>query len=387
MIGKIYKKLDILALITVLVSLLSLLSHSYFRGLTVLWLVVGGLFIKRDGYKKIGLELPILIYVITLFVSLLSPLDFKHSYKEIYRQLYGFIAPFMIGQFVIDEKKKVKYIDVLMKGVTIYFFIKTNLMIFELIPSQFRQRYVALPINPVEFSYIVGVIALYGWVVFLKEENKYKKALNASFFLAILYVILQTKTRGAWLGLSASLAIVYILKNERLVKNILKTILSFLGLGIIVYSFRKNIFIMKYYNRLMSIMNTKNDYSNTSRLIAWKIGVERFKEKPLTGWGYKVKNPYPTGPGGANQVLDHPHNEYVAFLVGGGLIGLVGYLYLMISILIKSIKNKEGICWLTMVGLVSFTMTYGVVEALFQVTNSLFLFLIMLGVTVQKDKE
>lgn len=387
MIEKIYEKLDVLGLLTILISLLALLTHNYFRGLTFLWIVVGALFIKRDGYKKIELEIPLLIYIGTLFISLLMPLDFKHSYKEIYRQLYGFIAPFMIGQFIIDKEKKRRYIDYLMKGITTYFFIKTVLMVFKYMPSQFRERYVALPINPVEFSYIAGVVAIYSWVVFLRENDRYKKILNSIFVGMILYVILQTKTRGAWLGLLASLSIVYIFKNEKFIKNTAKTITVFLGLSGVVYIFRKNIYVLKYYNRLLSIMNTKNDYSNTSRLIAWKIGWDRFKEKPLTGWGYKVKNPYPTGPGGANQVLDHPHNEYIAFLVGGGVIGLLGYLYLMISIFIKAIKNRNNAYWLVMLGLVSFTLVYGVVEALFQVSNSLFLFLIMIGVVVQKDLE
>ncbi|MGL5049340.1 MAG: hypothetical protein ACRC6E_01740, partial [Fusobacteriaceae bacterium] len=111
MIEKVYKKLEILAIVTILVSLLSLLTHSYFRSLSFLWLLVGVLFIKRDGYKKTGLELPILLYLVSLFISLIAPLDFKHSYKEIYRHLYGFLAPFTISQFVIEDKKKKKFLD------------------------------------------------------------------------------------------------------------------------------------------------------------------------------------------------------------------------------------------------------------------------------------
>ena len=380
MLEKIYKKLDDLGILVICISLLALLTHNYFRGLTALWIIVGILFIKRDGYKKIGLELPILIYIATLFLSLISPLDLKSSYKEIYRHLYGFVAPFMIGQFVISEEKKRKYIGVVVKSIILFFFIKTNLMVFGILPSHFGERYIPLSINPVEFSYIAGVLTIYIWVEFLREKNKNKKIFNLTFVLAIMYVILQTKTRGAWLGLAGAVIIVYVFNSREILKNIFKSIGTFFSLIALGYIFRNSEFILRYYNRLMSITNTETDYSNTARLIAWKIGIDRFKEKIFTGWGYKVKNPYPTGPEGANQILDHPHSDYIAYLVGGGIIGLVGYLYLMISILVKSLKNKKNMYWLIMIGIVSYILIYGVVEVLFQVSNSLFLFLVFLGV-------
>lgn len=386
MLEKIYKKLDDLGILVICVSLVALLTHNYFRGLTALWIIVGLLFIKRDGYKKIELELPILVYIATLFLSLVSPLDLKYSYKEIYRHLYGFIAPFMIGQFIISEDKKRKYIGIVVRSTILFFFIKTNLMVFKMLPSQFGERYIPLSINPVEFSYIAGVLTVYIWAEFLREKSRNKKIIDLSFVLAIVYVILQTKTRGAWLGLVGAFMVVYIFNSREIIKNIFKSMGAFFSFIVLGYIFRSNEFILKYYNRLMSIANTETDYSNTARLIAWKMGVDRFKEKIFTGWGYKVKNPYPTGPGGANQILDHPHSDYVAYLVGGGIIGLIGYLYLMLSIIIKALKNIENIYWLIMIGIVSYTLIYGAVESLFQVSNSLFLFLLFLGIVLEKKE-
>ena len=58
----------------------------------------------------------------------------------------------------------------------------------------------------------------------------------------------------------------------------------------------------------------------------------------------------------------------------------------MISIIIKALKNIKDIYWLIMIGIVSYTLIYGFVEALFQVSNSLFLFLVFLGIA-QGEKE
>ena len=251
---------------------------------------------------------------------------------------------------------------------------------FKILPSRFGERYIPLSINPVEFSYIAGVVTIYIWGKFLREKEKRKKSIDLIFLLGILYVVLQTKTRGAWLGLIGAMVATYIFSNDEIVKNIVKAVVVLLSTVFLGYIFRSSSWILKYYNRIMSITNTKTDYSNAARLIAWKMGVDRFKERVFTGWGYKVKNPYPTGPGGGNQILDHPHSDYVAYLVGSGVVGLIGYLYLMISILVKALKNKNNMYWLIIIGIVSYTLIYGTVEVLFQVSNSLFLFLVFLGI-------
>ncbi|MEG1942085.1 MAG: O-antigen ligase family protein [Cetobacterium sp.] len=386
MLEKIYKKLDDLGILVICISLLALLTHNYFRALTLLLIIVGMIYIRKNGYKKVGLELPISIYVLTLVISLVMPLNLKASSKEIYRHLYGFVAPFMLGQIVISDEKKQKYLDFIMRGIILYFFIRTNLMILKYLPSQFGNRYIPLPIMPVEFSYIAGVVAVYVWGRFLKEKNRYQKVLNLSFVLMIVYVILQTRTRGAWIGLFGAYIFMFILKSRDVLKNILKSISIILGLVGFGYYFKNAQWFNPYYNRLQSISNTTTDYSNTARLIAWKIGFERFSQRKLTGWGYKVKNSYNVGPLGGNQVLDHPHNDYVAYLVGGGTIGLIGYLYLMLSIIWKGLKNLDNTLWLVMLGICSYTMIYGLVETLFQVTNSLFLFLAFLGIVLEKNE-
>lgn len=381
------EKIEKINLFLILMTLLVFLTHKYFRGLTFLWVLSGAFYIKKYGYKKTGFEVPLLIYILSLFLSLSFSLDFKHSLKEIYRHSFGFIPPFFISQLTINKRLKEKYINYLVLIMTFYFFIVTKLMVLEKIPSYFYQRYIPLYIMPVEFCFIAGVICIYLWSSFLKEKKIEIRLLNILGFLLIGYVLLKTQTRGAWLAVVFSVISTYLINSKNLKTDIMKMLVSGGGISVIFYIFRNNPKLLPIYSRILSIGNVRTDTSNTARLVAWKIGKEKFLQRKLTGWGYKAKQVYDTGEFGGYQKLEHPHSDYISYLVNTGIIGLLSYFYLMITIILKSFKNREDTCWLAMFGITIYTLTYGVVENLFHVTNSLFLFLFFLSICLIKESK
>ncbi len=72
------------------------------------------------------------------------------------------------------------------------------------------------------------------------------------------------------------------------------------------------------------------------RLIAWKIAVEGWRERPLLGYGpenfyvpfEKHYDPHLLRTGNST-VFDKPHNLYLEYLATGGVVGLVAYLALL----------------------------------------------------------
>lgn len=381
------KNLEKINLCIVLLTLLAFLTHNYFRGLTFLWGILGVFYIKKYGYKKMGFEKPLILYVTALFLSLIFALDQKYSFNEIYRHIFGFLAPFFISQIAINKRTKERAINLIMLLLTIYFFIDLRILIYKKMFSYYFSRFSPLGIMPVEFCFIVGVILLYIFSCYLKEQNKILKIVNLIGIFLMLYVLLQTKTRGAWIGLGISMTLIYLINSKRLKENLIVIFLaSFIGSSCL-YIFRNTRRISPIYNRIVSIINITTDRSNSDRIIAWKIGVARFSERKITGWGYKVKQAYNTTEFGGLQKLDHPHNEYISYLVGTGIVGLFSYLYLMVMIALKSFQNRDDICWLTMFGITAYTLTYGVVENLFHVTNSLFLFLFFLSICLIKENK
>lgn len=381
------KNLEKINLCIVLFTLLAFLTHNYFRGLTFLWVLSGAFYIKEYGYKKTGFEIPILIYILSLLLSLSFSLDFKYSLKEIYRHSFGFISPFFISQLAVNKRLKEKCINWTALIITVYFFIVTKLMIMKKTSNFLYERYIPLKIMPVEFSFIAGVICIYLWISFLKEKKTKMKVLNIFGVLLIGYVLIKTQARGAWIGVIFSINLVYLVNSKKLKRDIVKVFILGSFMCGIFYIFRNNSKLFPIYNRILSIGNIKTDRSNMSRLIAWEIGKEKFLERKLTGWGYKSKQIYDTGKLGRYKKLEHPHSDYISYLVNTGIIGLLSYLYLMGTIVLKSFENREDTCWLAMLGITVYTLTYGVVENLFHVTNSLFLFLFFLSICLIKENK
>ncbi|MGL5203432.1 O-antigen ligase family protein [Cetobacterium sp.] len=379
------KEYEKIALVTIGLTLLIFLTRSYFRALSFMWILTGAIHIKRFGYRKTGMEISSLIYIGALFLSLTFALDAKYSYKEIYRHLYGFIPLFFLTQVYIERKLKEQLTNVICLVMTLYFFVLNILITLQKLPTKSHGRAVPLNIMPVEFCFLAGVALIYMFAYYLKCENKNEKYLNLLAVILMSYVIIQTKTRGAWLGLIGALAVIYILNSKEVKKAIITISAAIFSSGFLFYIFRFNSKIAPIYNRVLSIANTKTDVSNGARLVAWKLGLDRFLEKKLTGWGYKVKMIYETGALGANQRLEHPHSDYISYLVATGVIGLFSYLYFMFVVAKKALSNKDDIFWLSMLGIVVYIMIYGTVESLFQVTNSLFLFLFFLSLCLIEE--
>lgn len=381
------KEYEKIALVTVGLTLLIFLTRSYFRALSFIWILTGVIHIKRFGYRKTGMEIPSLIYIGALFLSLTFALDSRYSYKEIYRHLYGFVPLFFLSQVYIEKKLKEQLTNVICLVMTLYFFILNILIILQKLPTKSHGRAVPLNIMPVEFCFLAGVALIYMFVYYLKSEKRIEKNLNLLGVILMTYIILQTKTRGAWLGLIGALAVVYVLNSKEVKKAVISIAAIIFSSGFLFYIFRFNSKIAPIYNRILSIVNTKTDVSNGARLVAWRVGLDRFLEKKLTGWGYKAKLIYEAGTLGANQRLEHPHSDYISYLVGTGVVGLFSYLYFIFVITKKALNNKNDIFWLSMLGIVVYIMIYGAVESLFQVTNSLFLFLFFLSLCLIKEEK
>ncbi len=93
------------------------------------------------------------------------------------------------------------------------------------------------------------------------------------------------------------------------------------------------------FNRFEKIRNEQGEITE-SRLILWKDSVPAFKEFPVTGTGMGTfVNIYPRfqskSMGGR---LDHAHNDYLEFLVNGGIVGFLLFFGFPATIIYKTYK-------------------------------------------------
>lgn len=156
-----------------------------------------------------------------------------------------------------------------------------------------------------------------------------------------VFVLLNTATRGAILGvmggvfLIALLLALYEKKRPALRKIAIGFILFLLVFGGASYLARNTSVVENTpgLNRVTSI--TLDQKTVRSRFMVWGMSLKGFEERPLLGWGQEnfnyVFNKY-YNPRMYNQEpwFDRAHNAVFDWLIAGGILGLLGYLSIFV---------------------------------------------------------
>jgi O-antigen ligase len=194
----------------------------------------------------------------------------------------------------------------------------------------------------------------------LKRSKWWQKTWYVLLLSLCLFIAIQTQTRGAYLALALGVLIsaVYLMwfywRNKYL-KIGLVVVLLVGTLGVVgIFTFKDSDFIkgQPILRRVASISLSEATANN--RMVTWKIGWEGLKEKPLLGYGqenfYQVFDKYYTTKN-SEQWFDRCHNMICDRAVTGGILGLIGYLALLLlpfyglwKYYIKEYgKNQEGV--------------------------------------------
>lgn len=172
----------------------------------------------------------------------------------------------------------------------------------------------------------------------------------AGFFALIAFLLAQS--RGALIGLAAGFvvfSVYYAFFTPN--KKIRKLVLGILALGIIGYglafAFRDTSLILNSPLGRLTQFNT----SVSTRLIAWDIAWQGFKERPLTGWGLdnfhiifnSHYNPKSLRFGTYETWFDRSHNTVLDVLSMTGVLGFITYAGIFIALFYASWRAfKKG---------------------------------------------
>lgn len=129
-------------------------------------------------------------------------------------------------------------------------------------------------------------------------------------FLIILVVLIFTKSYGAWIGLIAAIFFLLFLKANKYFKFIL-ILLAVISVVVLI----------------TSLVGSRGASYN-ARWVIWDKALEVFRQYPLFGIGPGTFEyyfpPYP------KWGVPQPHSIYFAFLLQTGIIGFVGFIWLLI---------------------------------------------------------
>ncbi len=227
-------------------------------------------------------------------------------------------------------------------------------------------------------QFVVAIIPFSIYTAYLYRENK-ARILFGLFPFTLIFFLIVTRTRGAWLASIAGLLtgtgllLFYLIKNRLLYKIDLKNLLGKqfmryivpgLVLFIILISFTfmpsdkktKKSINLDFGQELKSIANTKEGSAHW-RLTAWANTLEMIKDKPLFGTGignWQFYYPLFAQKGAIDKDFNEDrqakraHNDYLQIAAELGLPGIILFLWFLGSLIfcgLKIIRSDESQEW------------------------------------------
>lgn len=158
--------------------------------------------------------------------------------------------------------------------------------------------------------------------------------------------VVLTMTRGVWVGLFAAVITMGFMWNPR--KGVILSVTAIFAAIALYFTVPT---IQKRVNFSLKVFQadaTREDTYDTERVALWKANFMMFKNHPLLGVGYGqnrylLRSYYDQMGLPADQFESHAHNQYLHFLSGTGILGLICYASFLFGVFYLSTKAYHAI--------------------------------------------
>lgn len=302
------------------------------------------LFKPQNEAAKLHLKTPVNIFIALLFIviiiSFLRSDCFRCSLKGLFRTIKYIVLYFALTDLFAEENssrlKRVFWGILFIAGFTFLNGIFQDIFGFDFIRQHtidqldYLHRINGSFVHANDFgAYIILVLPL----TFIFLSGRFSKTSRAAALLICalgLYCLLRTSSRGAWLGFVIG-AVIYFIYYKK--KFSLVIPLAMLSLIIVFPAGLK---------RVLSIFSFQQN-TVWERLKLWQGTWDMVKEHPILGFGINTFSEYfPKFKPVDYPDLKYTHNSYLQMWSEIGLIGLIIFLALIITVVIFALrKNKE----------------------------------------------
>lgn len=195
------------------------------------------------------------------------------------------------------------------------------------------------------------------------QSSKFKAQSRTGYFVGcgiILIALYLTHSYAAWVAIVLSLLIVEAVKRKnQILKS--KIIWSSLILVILAFYFQGNS------EKFRSLYNFSERSSLASRFMIWSSALKIGEDNPIWGIGpgnfqskyleyQKFFPPY------LEWAVPHPHNLYLAFWLGAGFFGLIGFALLLIFWFKDFFKTEKSDLKIIALGVMVYILIHGLVD-------------------------
>ena len=313
------------------------------------------------GLRKTPLDIPFLLFLITIIISLFTSLKFSTSIRELRGEFITYMLLFyMVTNSINKEDRIQKLVVVLLAGsffmavyaIIDYFSHTSNLFDIAYRTGSLHQGYEAYA------QYIIMVIP-FNILAFYYRGALTDRILLALLLVLNIFALYLTHTRGAFVALYLEFTLLAVI----VIKNNIRRFGAVAGLILItmllVYSMPQKVLWHGGKGLDLETSNPRNTVE--TRLIVWKNTVEKLVEDPFSPAGYGEVNFQRRFPGKEFLGFTQAHNTFINTAVQLGVQGLIALLLIIYSVLniCWSIWKKEGARFQKFFALSVFIMTIG----------------------------
>ena len=352
----------------------------YLGAFTLLFLFI----LKRKEYfssvvKDIPLHIPFLIYIFVFSLTKLINSGFEACIQAFFRTCQDYFIFLWLMFFTCKSGKNQNFVKSVIL-IAAYISITYGMFQFFHMDIFHRQE------NPLRLSgfhknpYTYGGQLIVFFFLFLNDllEAFKKKKENYFFKLFILIIcffcILNTSERAVIIGVCLGVIIYFVfykIKTDHLLM---------IGYVVLIPLILTSVFNKSVLFRIRNIIFPPGGNRSRIRFKMWGIALAIWKRNFLFGYGKFPQIYYQPDNGFPAQVLTHAHNVYLQILVTNGLLGLLAFLNLFISIL-KTLfmninKNKYALC---LISIIFAFLTEGVFEHFWGDSEVRYLFVYFMG--------
>ncbi len=296
--------------------------------LLILWLIknlisknlISELHSVLKKYQK--LWLPSLLILLGVLISLLFSIQIKTGAGILKA---WFIAPLIFLLIFLNQIKTKKQFKLIFICLWISGIITSLIALFYWLNNYltYDNRLAAFYLSPNYLAMYLAPLLILSFYLFIKTNKKINRLILIVSYFLIIFIIYLTQSYSAWLALLGTTFFLLIFNiNRKFIFFILALLIFGLGAQMPTDKFQK-ILDFSY-------------PSLESRLVIWKSAWEITKDYSFLGIGpglfqeyylnyQKYFPPYP------EWAVPQPHNLWLAFWLQSGLIGLVGFIWLIIS--------------------------------------------------------
>ena len=202
-----------------------------------------------------------------------------------------------------------------------------------------------------------GILIGYLWAEEKFYEKKWKSASAICLALALLALaIYLTFSYAAWVSLALSLALVIFLESKNYKKIIL--IIFLIALSFCLQNGTKKLEDLIKMDDRSSFSSRMMIWNSSKMIIAdnwlWGIGPGNFQEKYL-----EYQKHFPAY---LQWAVSHPHDLYFDFWLYSGLIGLAGFLALVVFMIKDLLKKERNFLKLAAMGILFYILFHGIAD-------------------------